>query len=60
LQGGLSSFVAGLFFFTSNPFSTEGVYASAVYNGAYLIPEYAITVTVIYLLLEKKLLNIYM
>jgi thiamine transporter len=56
----LSSFVAGLFFFTSNPFSTEGVYASAVYNGAYLIPEYAITLTVIYLLLEKKLLNIYM
>jgi thiamine transporter len=56
----LSSFVAGLFFFTDNPFSIEGVYASAVYNGTYLIPELVITVVVIYILLQRKLLNIYM
>jgi thiamine transporter len=56
----LSSFLAGLFFFTDNPFSIEGVYASAVYNGTYLIPEFFITLVVIYVLLQRKLLNIYM
>ncbi len=56
----LSSFTAGLFFFTSNPFSSEGIYASAVYNGTYLIPEFVITLVVIYILLQRKLLNIYM
>ena len=56
----LSSFFACLFFFTDNPFSTEGIYASAVYNGTYLIPEFFITLVVIYVLLQRKLLNIYM
>jgi thiamine transporter ThiT len=56
----LSSFFAGLFFFTANPFSVEGVYVSAVYNGTYLIPEFAITAVVIYILLQRKLLYIYM
>jgi len=56
----LSSFFAGLFFFTDNPFSTEGIYTSAVYNGTYLIPEFFITLVVIYILLQRKLLNIYM
>ncbi len=56
----LSSFLAGLFFFTSNPFSTEGIYASAVYNGTYLFPEFVITAIVIYILLQRKLLNVYL
>ena len=56
----LSSFFAGLFFFTPDPFSIEGIYASAVYNGTYLIPEFLITLVVIYILLQRKLLNIYM
>jgi thiamine transporter len=56
----LSSFFAGLFFFTDNPFSIEGIYASAAYNGTYLIPEFFITLVVIYILLKRKLLNIYM
>ncbi len=56
----LSSFVAGLLFFVSDPLSVEGMYISAVYNGTYLIPEFAITAIVIYILLQRKLLNIYM
>jgi thiamine transporter len=58
----LSSFFAGLFFFPvgGNPFSIESAYASAVYNGTYLIPEFLITLVVIYILLQRKLLNVYM
>jgi thiamine transporter len=53
----LCSFAAGVIFFTF--LSIDGITASAVYNGIYLIPEFAITATVIYLLLKKKLLDIY-
>jgi len=54
----LCSFAAGMVFFTS--FSIDGVTASAIYNGTYLIPEFVITTIVIYILLKRKLLNIYM
>jgi len=54
----LSSFVAGIVFFTS--LSIDGTYASAVYNGTYLIPEFIISAIVIYIILKRKLLNIYM
>jgi thiamine transporter len=54
----LCSFVAGIVFFTS--FSVDGIYASAVYNGTYLIPELLITLAVVIILLNRKLLNIYM
>jgi thiamine transporter len=54
----LSSFVAGIVFFTS--LSIDGLYASAVYNGTYLIPEFIISTIVIYILLKRKLLNVYM
>ena len=50
----ISSFVAGIVFFTS--VSIEGIYASAVYNGTYLIPEFVISAIVIYILLKRKLL----
>ena len=53
----LCSFTAGMIFFTD--FSIVGITASAVYNGVYLIPEFIITVIVIYLLLKRKILNIY-
>ncbi len=56
----VSSFLAGIFFFTSDPLSMEGVYGSASYNGAYLIPELIITVIVIYILLKRKLLEVYL
>lgn len=54
------SFLAGIFFFTSDPFSWEGIYGSAVYNGTYLIPEFVITTIVIYILLRRKLLDVYL
>jgi thiamine transporter len=54
----ICSFAAGMIFFTS--FSIDGITASAIYNGIYLIPEFGITVSIIYLLLKKKLLNIYL
>jgi thiamine transporter len=54
----MGSFLAGVIFFTS--FSSEGVYASAVYNGTYLIPEFVITSIVIYILLKRNLLEVYM
>jgi thiamine transporter len=52
------SFVAGIVFFTS--LSIDGLIGSAVYNGIYLIPEFCITAVVIFILLKRKLLNIYM
>ena len=54
----VSSFLAGIIFFTT--LSIDGVVASAVYNGAYLIPEFVITAIVIYVLLKRKLLSIYL
>ncbi len=51
------SFTAGIVFFTS--LSIDGIIGSAVYNGIYLIPEFIITAIVIYILLKRKLLNIY-
>ena len=53
------SFLSGLLFFVENPFSTEGMVASAVYNGTYLIPEFVITIIVLYVLLGTRLLHIY-
>ncbi len=54
----LCSFAAGIIYFTS--FSMDGIVSSAIYNGVYLIPEFAITAVIIYILLKRKLLNIYM
>jgi len=55
----LCSFLAGIIFF-SNTISLDSVWASAVYNGTYLIPEFVITSVVIFILLRRRLLNIYM
>ena len=54
----LCSFAAGIVFFTS--LSIDGIIGSATYNGIYLVPEFIITAIVIYILLKRKLLNIYM
>jgi thiamine transporter len=54
----LCSFAAGIIFFTS--LSIDGVVGSAIYNGIYLIPEFGITSVVIYVLLRKKLLKVFM
>jgi thiamine transporter len=53
----ICSFLSGVFFFTS--LTVEGAVASAIYNGTYLIGEFIISVIVIYLLLLRKLLDIY-
>lgn len=52
------SFLSGLFFFTG--ISIEGAIASAVYNGTYLIPEFIISAIVIYILIKRKLIDIYL
>ena len=54
----LCSFAAGMIFFTA--FSIDGVWASAIYNGTYLIPEFALTAIVVFILLRKRLLHVYM
>ena len=53
----ICSFFAGIIFFTS--LSIDGIIGSATYNGIYLIPEFVITAIIIYILLQRKLLKIY-
>ena len=52
------SFLSGIFFFTSP--TLEGALASASYNGTYLIGEFTISAIVIYLLVKRKLIDIYL
>jgi len=54
----ICSFLSGMFFFTS--LTIEGAVASAIYNGTYLIGEFVISTIVIYLLVKRKLINIYL
>jgi len=52
------SFLSGIFFFTSP--TIEGAVASAAYNGTYLIGEFVISAIIIYILVKRKLVNIYL
>ena len=54
----ICSFLSGIFFFTS--VTLEGAIASALYNGTYLIGEFVISAIVIYLLVKRNLLEIYL
>jgi len=54
----ISSFLSGIFFFTSP--TVEGAIASAAYNGTYLLGEFVISTIVIYLLVQRKLIDIYL
>ena len=54
----LCSFTAGVIFFTY--LSIDGIIASASYNGIYLIPEFIITIIIVYFLLKRKILNFYL
>jgi len=54
----ICSFLSGMLFFTS--MTIEGAIASAIYNGTYLIGEFIISVIVIYLLVLRKLIDIYL
>ncbi len=54
----LCSFTSGVIFFEI--LSIDGVTASAIYNGIYLIPDFVITAAVIFILLKRNLLKVYM
>ena len=54
----ICSFLSGIFFFTSP--TIEGAIASALYNGTYLIGEFIISAIVIYILIKRKLIDIYL
>ena len=54
----IASFVSGIFFFTS--VTTEGAIVSATYNCTYLIGEFVISAIVIYLLIKRNLIDIYL
>ena len=54
----IASFLSGIFFFTSP--TSEGVIVSATYNGTYLIGEFVISAIVIYILIKRNLLYIYL
>jgi thiamine transporter len=54
-------FTSGVIFFGQYAWAGWNVFAySAAYNATYLVPEFIISGAVIYLLLKRKLLNIYM
>ena len=53
-----TSFLSGIFFFTSP--TLEGAIASALYNGTDLIGEFVISAIVIYLLIKRNLIDIYL
>ena len=57
----LAHFIAGFVFWAI--YAPEGIHPviySALYNGSYLIPELAISVYIVYLLYESKVLKIYL
>ena len=54
----MSSFLSGMWFYTG--FTAEGAVGSAIYNGTYLLGEFVISVIVIYLLMQRKLMDIYL
>ena len=52
-------FISGLVFFASfAPTGESPALYSAIYNGSYLIPEFAISAGVIYLLLKRNILTV--
>jgi len=54
----LSHFLAGIFFWTT--FGVDGIIYSAVYNGSFLTGEFIIAIAIMYILVKKKILEIYM
>jgi thiamine transporter len=54
----ISSFLSGILFFTG--FTLEGAIASAVYNGTYLVGEFVISIILMYIIIKRRLLDIYL
>ena len=56
----LAHFVSGIVFFASFAGEMHPWVYSAVYNGSYLLPELVISIYIVYLLQEGKLLTIFL
>ncbi len=54
----LSHFIAGIFFWTT--FGLDGIIYSAVYNGSFLTGEFVIAMAIMYIIVKKDVLEIYM
>jgi len=57
----IAHFVSGIVFFAE--YAPEGMHPivySAIYNGSYLLPELVISIYIVYLLQESKLLRIFL
>lgn len=57
----LAHFISGIVFFAD--YAPEGMHSavySAIYNGSYLLPELMISIYIVYLLQESKLLKIFL
>ncbi|MEM2937159.1 MAG: energy-coupled thiamine transporter ThiT [Candidatus Bathyarchaeia archaeon] len=57
----IAHFISGVVFFAS--YAPEGMHPaaySAIYNGSYILPELAISVYIVYLLQESKLLKMFL
>ena len=54
----LSHFIAGIFFWTT--FGLDGIIYSAGYNGSFLAVEFVIATVIVYILVKKKILEIYL
>ncbi|MEM3551465.1 MAG: energy-coupled thiamine transporter ThiT [Candidatus Bathyarchaeia archaeon] len=57
----IAHFISGIIFFAQ--YAPEGMHPivySAIYNGSYILPELAITVYIVYLLQESKVLKIFL
>ena len=57
----ISHFISGIIFFAS--FAPKGMNPalySALYNGSYLSIEFIITVTIVYFILKRRIVNVYL
>ena len=56
----LAHFISGIVFFASYAGELHPLVYSAIYNGSYLLPELVISIYIIYLLQESKILRIFL
>jgi thiamine transporter len=57
----LAHFASGIWFFSEYaPTGTHPVVYSAVYNGSYLVVEFIISVVIMYIIVKRRLLDIYL
>ena len=54
----LSHFFAGIFFWST--LGLDGIIYSAIYNGSFLTGEFIISIIIVYIIVKKRLLEIYL